>query len=676
LRVETYSWLAASLGGENPQAILRDPNPDMPVTARESLPAELARTIGHGCGRRVLPYRLQDRYGRERQPRDFRAIVLENEHLKATFLPELGGRLISLFYKPANRELLFHNPVFQPANLALRDAWFAGGIEWNIGQYGHSYHACAPVFAAAIPGLKGEPGLRLYDYERCKGLLWQIDFYLPPGARFLYASIRVVNTRPEEVPMYWWTNVAVAETPGVRVLAPASHSVYVDYSGEATGLAYGQAALPGLPTIGGRDGTYSKNLSFTNEFFFQCQPADMPWQAALDAKGTGFVEASTQPLNVRKLFCWGMHAGGRHWKDFLSVPGGSYIEVQAGLAPTQQHTVPMPARAQWNWTQAFGYLEADPAKVHGADWPAAWRTVDAALRQELTPASLSDIHRTCVARTDTAPAELLSLGLGWGALENRRRAAQCEPAFPAAFGFPNSTLQAEQQPWLGLLEQGRLSEPEPSQPPGAWLIQPEWRALLEQSLKTPANRHWAAWLHLGVMKADAFDDAGAAEAWEESVRCRPSAWAWRNLGALAMRQGAPAAALPHYQKAWELASAGQAPDISFATENLSALHAANQHEVAWAFYQRLPREMQATGVVRLLAAKAALARDDLAFVEQALAGEFASIREGARDLSDLWFGLQAKREAARSNRPLDAALLREVKRTCPPPTPIDFRVVE
>lgn len=675
LRVGTCTWLAASLGGENPQPVFRDRSSDMPVKARESLPAELARTLGKGCGRRILPYRLQDRYGRKRELSDFEAIVLENEHLKATFLPGLGGRLMSLFHKAEQRELLFNNPVFQPANLALRDAWFAGGIEWNIGQYGHSFHTCSPVFAAAIPGLSGETGLRLYDYERCKGLLWQIDFYLPPGAQFLYAFTRVLNPRNEETPMYWWTNVAIRETPDVRVLAPASQSVYVDYADDVGDLAYGQAVLPGLPTIGGKDGTYSRNLSFTNEFFFQCQKAEMPWQAALDARGTGFVEASTHPLNVRKLFCWGMHRGGHRWKEFLSGPGQDYIELQAGLAPTQQHTVPMPAGSQWNWLQAFGCVQADPAKVHGADWPAAWQAVDSALKQKITLDQLHRIQAECAAKADNAPLEILNAGSGYGALEARRRAAQSESAFPAAFSFPRYTMQSEQHRWLILLETGGLPQPDPADPPGEWMIQPEWRALLEQSLQKPAHRKWFAFLHLGVMKIEAGDEAGAAAAWDESIRREPSAWAFRNLGALAVRRGAPAAALPHYQKAWELASAAETPDISFALEYLSALHAANQQETAWTFYQNLPPRMQAMGTIRLLAAKVAFARDDLAFVATALDGEFASIREGARDLTDLWFGLQAKRLAA-TGRPLDAALLEEIKRTCPPPGPIDFRVVE
>ena len=77
----------------------------------------------------MLPYRLQDGYGREKKPRKFMAATLENEHIRAVFLPELGGRMASLFHKKTNRELIDPVMNFQPANLALRSAWSCAGIE-------------------------------------------------------------------------------------------------------------------------------------------------------------------------------------------------------------------------------------------------------------------------------------------------------------------------------------------------------------------------------------------------------------------------------------------------------------------------------------------------------------------------------------------------------------------
>ena len=44
----------------------------------------------------------------------FKGWVLENEYLKVTLLPEFGGRVLSLIYKPTGHEQLYQNPVGTP----------------------------------------------------------------------------------------------------------------------------------------------------------------------------------------------------------------------------------------------------------------------------------------------------------------------------------------------------------------------------------------------------------------------------------------------------------------------------------------------------------------------------------------------------------------------------------
>ena len=90
--------------------------------------------FGYGRVDNILPYTIQDNYNRIKQDVAYRTIVLENNILRATFLPELGGRLWSIYHKRSKRELLYCNPVIQLGNLALRNAWFSGGVEWNIGM--------------------------------------------------------------------------------------------------------------------------------------------------------------------------------------------------------------------------------------------------------------------------------------------------------------------------------------------------------------------------------------------------------------------------------------------------------------------------------------------------------------------------------------------------------------
>ena len=671
-RVESLTLPGVRLGEVNPLPVFRALQTDPAVKVHPSLPDEKRSLLGWQTGFRVLPYRMQDQYTRRREPLTFRAIVLENEILQATFLPELGGRLISLFHKPLQRELLARNPVFQPANLAIRNAWFSGGIEWNIGQYGHSFTTCSPVFASAIVGAQGDPGLRLYEFERCKGLFWQIDFYLPPGSPRLIAHTRLVNPSDADTSTYWWTNIAVPEARDVRVLAPAQKAIYIDFT--LPGSGFGYTDLPELASLNGADGTYAVNSTFANEFFFQCDQADMPWEAALDAQGSGLIEASTARLEVRKLFCWGMHQGGRHWQEFLAPGGKPYIEIQAGLAPTQRHGLCMPAHADWHWTEVFGYLEADPAQVHSQDWETAWRAVDVTLKAKLSPAQLYQLDKTCEDLAHLPSSVILHEGSGWGALELERRAGdRAAPTVPPSFVFPRATMGNEQARWLALLKAGRLPDQDPAEIPGEWMVQPEWRDVLAKSLEIEENRNWYALLHYGVMLAEAFDHRGAWAAWEESIKKRPSAWAYRNLGALAQRMNQADDAVRYYEQAWDIASASHQPNLALAHEVLQMLCSVHNYAQAWAFYSGLPPQAQEADRIQILRARIALERSDLNMVEAVLKREFAVVREGETQLTDIWFEMRARQVAAETGQQLDDTLRQEVKRRYPPPASIDFR---
>ncbi|NED27457.1 DUF5107 domain-containing protein, partial [Streptomyces anulatus] len=404
---------AAPLGPENPLPPLRTPAPPPSVLdprERAGLPRDMARQLGHRPLRTVLPTRLLDGYGRERTPTDIDAVVIENARLRVTVLPGLGGRIHSLHHKPTGRELLHRNPVLQPAAFALNGAWFSGGIEWNIGATGHTTLSCAPVHAALVPAPDGSTMVRLWEWERLRDLPFQVDLWLPDDSDFLHVGVRIRNPHEQPAPVYWWSNIAVPETPGTRVLVPAHEAWHFGYDHTLTRV--------GVPESGGLDHTYPLRSEYPADHFYELPDEARRWIAALDGDGHGLAQTSTDLLRGRKLFRWGHGKGGRRWQEWLNGPGdGGYAEIQAGLARTQLEHVPLEAGAEFSWLESYGPLSADPAAVHGRDWAAATEEAAARLEEALPRGTVEEAYAAWLPHADAEPGEVLAVGSGWGALE-------------------------------------------------------------------------------------------------------------------------------------------------------------------------------------------------------------------------------------------------------------------
>lgn len=663
LRIEPYEISAASLGPENPLPVFRAADVDASVQADSGIPEEDRRYLGWRTGFRVLPYRMQDSYDRNKQPHSFRAAVLENEFLRATVLPDLGSRLVSLFDKMSERELLARNPVFQPVNMALRNAWFGGGIEWNASQPGHHYLTCSPVYAAHVMGTRSEPVLRIYEWDRVKCFPWQVDLHLPPGSPFLFARVRLINPTDHTIPMYWWTNIAVPELAGARTLSPAD-TVLRNQDSDPLSLMR-------LPVVDGADVTYATNHEYAQEMFFRIPDGHRRWVAQLDAEGTGLFQASTDRLRGRKMFCWGMSQGGRRWQDYLAEPRFAFAEIQAGIGRTQMECVPMPPNAQWTWTEAFGLLEADPAKVHSKNWGQSWRAAEAALNTVLSQEKLDAFDKDFAQVTSRPPREILSRGSGWGALERSRVAVQKKhDRIPGELVFSDWDLTPYLEPWVDLLDTGVLPERSPDDDPGQTMVQGEWRILLEESIKAERSDHWLAWYQLGNMRLEALDNNGAREAWQQSLARRRSGWALRNLSILEEREGRAEAAIELLREAWEIG-----PKIApLALEYAQRLAQAERYEELREFVAQVPEEVGKNERIRILWAKAALQTGHPGELEGFFDTEFATVREGEATLTDLWFEYHERRIASEQGVSVTNEIRKGVRRDFPLPAKIDFRM--
>jgi hypothetical protein len=628
---------AADLGDENPLAPLHRVRELHEVENLAELPPDMRERVAYGRLATTLPCLTQDGYGRDRTPRALPVLVLENEHLRATVLPGFGGRLYSLLHKGSGRELLYRNPVWQPANLALRNAWFAGGVEWNLGSTGHTTLTCEPLHAARVTGPDGAPMLRLWEWERTRDLVQQVDMWLPEDSPLLYVGVRVRNPNPVEVPAYWWSNVAVPQSPGTRVVVPADRAWHYGYGR--------RLELVDVPLYDGVDLTYPMRHRASSDFFFDLPAGQRPWITALDESGAGLLQASTARLRGRKLFVWGEARGGRRWQEWLAggAGGDGYTEIQAGLAPTQMEHLRLPARTEWDWLEAYGLLEVPADAAHDADWAGARDAVGAAVERLLPGRALDERHAAWRRVADDEPGDRLAAGSGWGALELRRAARTDEHPDLRGTPFDDRTLTTRQDPWLALLD-GALPPVDPGSPPDGTPVGPGWSELLEA-----AGDDWLSAYHRGVARWCRGDAAGAVTAWRQSVADTPTLWALRNLAVAACADDRAADAAARYREAIALA-----PDLSaLAVEALEALLALDLTEDAAAVLAELPEAVRAGGRVRLAEVRIRLATGDASGAAVILDDgvELADLREGAADLADAWESVQ---RALGTDRPVPA----------------------
>lgn len=303
----------------------------------------------------VYPYRQYTCYDRNIEERNMKTAVLENEFLKAVFLPELGGRLWSLTDKETGENLLYTNDVIRPSNLATRNAWFSGGVEWNVGIIGHTPLTMEQMFTAEMEDEDGNPVLRMYEYERIRKVVYQMDFWLEESSKFLNCRMRIVNDSADVIPMYWWSNMAVPEHQGGRLILPAEEAYTSDFS---------RVYKVDIPMVNDVDVTKYNDIPDQVDYFFHIPKEEKKYIAHINREGYGLLHISTQRLQSRKLFVWGHNDAAARWQEFLTENAGDYIEIQAGLGKTQYGCIPMAPHTAWEWVEQYGAIHtpADFAK--------------------------------------------------------------------------------------------------------------------------------------------------------------------------------------------------------------------------------------------------------------------------------------------------------------------------
>ncbi len=568
---------------------------------------------GYGRRKNAYPYRQYNSYTRKLKEKDIRAAVLENKYLKAVFLPEYGGRLWELWDKETGTNLLYTNDVLRFSNLAIRNAWFSGGVEWNIGIIGHHPYTVSPLYTAVTVTRTGAPVLRMYEYERIRKTPYQMDFWLEEEDRFLNCRMRIVNESNKVIPMYWWSNIAVPEYEGGRITVP-SENAFTNRDGTVFKV--------NIPIVDGIDITDYKKIPKSVDYFFELDDKKIKYIANLNKDGYGLLHMSTQRLRSRKLFSWGKGQASDHWQEFLTEKAGRYIEIQAGLAKTQYGCIPMAPHTAWEWLEQYG-----PVKLTGENQSHQDR------EKQLTGMLAASETEECMERKlqETAvmaktKAKVVMTGSGYGALKEHGKWSE-----HLEFVMSSDSLKQ----WKHFFETGVLHKPSVDNIPDEFLINSENLGFLVKTLETENKENWYAYYQAGIGFFLEEDYTNAEKFLLQSWNTEPGPWACHGLACTYLLT-------EKHQEAvkWMLEGLKMESRISYLKEGLRILFHCKAYTQIVDFFERQDKDMQEVGKLKFyyISALHRLGEHRKAYeiMEENGGLVIDDIREGEESVSKLW----------------------------------------
>jgi tetratricopeptide (TPR) repeat protein len=272
------------------------------------------------------PYTLRKNLTGEKTDHVWRAVFLENEYLKCTVLPDIGGHVYTCVDKISGQPMFYANPSIKKAQIGYRGAWAAFGIEFNF-PVSHNWVSMSPVDFSYSQNEDGSGSVWVGNIDRVYGMQWSVELVLRPGSTLLEERVKLYNRSDVRHRYYWWNNAAVEVWDDSKIEYPMQFAA-----------SHGFTEVRRWP-VGpeGADLSVIKNQQFGPVSYF-VHGSREPFMGIWNPKTrTGTVHyADYSKLPAKKIWSWGADEEGLRWRKALSDNDSAYVEVQAGLFRNQE----------------------------------------------------------------------------------------------------------------------------------------------------------------------------------------------------------------------------------------------------------------------------------------------------------------------------------------------------
>jgi len=288
-----------------------------------------------GAKKKIYPYPFQDRVTNIREQKTYKALYLENDYIRLSILPELGGRLLSAIDKTNNYEIFYHQHVIKPALIGMLGAWISGGIEWCVIHH-HRNTTYMPVDYTLAENADGSKTIWFGELERRHRMKWIIGITLFPDKSYIEATVRIFNRTAVPHSILYWANVAVHANDDYQVIFPPSVQVVTYHSkNDFSRWPVSNEVYRGVD-YKGVDLSWWKNHPEPVSFFAWDLKED--FSGGYDhGKQAGVVHVGNHHIVTgAKLWEWSPGPRGQMWDKILTDTDGPYAELMVGAYSDNQ----------------------------------------------------------------------------------------------------------------------------------------------------------------------------------------------------------------------------------------------------------------------------------------------------------------------------------------------------
>ncbi len=327
--------------------------PTYEIGKAEKAPMFLEKRVYQGSSGVVYPYPVIESISNEKTDKDYKAVYLENEYIKVTILPELGGRIQMAYDKIKQRHFVYYNHVVKPALVGLAGPWISGGIEFNWPQH-HRPSTFMPVDCDIVENADGSVTVWVNEMERMFHQKGMAGFTLRPGCAYLEIQGRVSNRTNLPQTFLWWANPAVEVNDAYQSVFPPDVNAVFDHGKRAvSSFPIATGTYYKMDYSAGVDISNYKNIPVPTSYMAVNSKYDFEGGYENDTKGGMLHVASHHFSPGKKQWTWGNGDFGRAWDRNLTdeaigttadgLPVGTvrkgfrpYIELMAGVYTENQ----------------------------------------------------------------------------------------------------------------------------------------------------------------------------------------------------------------------------------------------------------------------------------------------------------------------------------------------------